>query len=221
MPASGPVSRRSSPIRALISVDLPAFGRPTTRDAHRLRVVVGFGLVGVGIGDVLAGSGFRYWRPHPRPPPRLAPAPRRAQPRSHRGDRAGPGHARRRRAQARQGPSSQLSSIPPSAPRASALLATSTTGLPERLTISAKVRSSGRMPVRASIRKKIRSASSNGDFSLCAHTALQRGRRRILETGGVDDVENAGRTAWRDERAGRASRRECRPPVPASCPQAG
>ena len=30
MPASGPVSMRSSPISALISVDLPAFGRPTT-----------------------------------------------------------------------------------------------------------------------------------------------------------------------------------------------
>jgi hypothetical protein len=30
MPASGPVKSRSSPIRALISVDLPAFGRPTT-----------------------------------------------------------------------------------------------------------------------------------------------------------------------------------------------
>ena len=29
MPASGPVSRRSSPSRRLISVDLPAFGRPT------------------------------------------------------------------------------------------------------------------------------------------------------------------------------------------------
>ncbi len=30
MPASGPVSRRSSPSRRLISVDLPTFGRPTT-----------------------------------------------------------------------------------------------------------------------------------------------------------------------------------------------
>ncbi len=30
MPASGPVKRRSSPIRLLISVDLPIFGRPTT-----------------------------------------------------------------------------------------------------------------------------------------------------------------------------------------------
>ncbi len=30
MPASGPVSSRSSPISVLISVDFPAFGRPTT-----------------------------------------------------------------------------------------------------------------------------------------------------------------------------------------------
>ena len=30
IPASGPVSSRSSPIRRLIRVDLPAFGRPMT-----------------------------------------------------------------------------------------------------------------------------------------------------------------------------------------------
>ena len=33
MPASGPVSRRSSPSRRLTSVDLPVFGRPIDRDA--------------------------------------------------------------------------------------------------------------------------------------------------------------------------------------------
>ena len=35
MPASGPVSRRSSPIRRLISVDLPTFGPADHRDADR------------------------------------------------------------------------------------------------------------------------------------------------------------------------------------------
>ena len=35
MPASGPVSSRSSPMMRLISVDLPAFGRPTIGDLDR------------------------------------------------------------------------------------------------------------------------------------------------------------------------------------------
>ena len=35
MPGSGPVSTRSSPIRRLNRVDLPAFGRPDDRERHR------------------------------------------------------------------------------------------------------------------------------------------------------------------------------------------
>ena len=138
MPASGPVSRRSSPSRRLISVDLPDIGAADHRDADRAvgvarlrsRVLVfgrARGVLGqrgadrvVEIGQALAVLG--------RDRDRIAEA-----------ERIGLGGAALRRAP-------------------SLLLATTITGLPVRRTTSANARSIGVRPERTSIRNRIASA---------------------------------------------------------------
>lgn len=56
MPASGPVIRRSSPIRALIRVDLPALGRADHGNAQRWRI--GIVAIALGIAGQLAQPGL-------------------------------------------------------------------------------------------------------------------------------------------------------------------
>ena len=152
MPASGPVSSRSSPSSRLISVDLPVLGRPTT--ATRI--------------GASARSGVRLVR-------RCAPLGIRrrrgllGQRRAQRLVEIGKplavlGRDRDRIAEAER---IGLDAGRPRAARPSLLLATRIAGLPDLRTRSAKARSTGVGPARASIRKNTASAAAIA-ASVCA-----------------------------------------------------
>ena len=144
VPASGAVSRRSSPISRLTSVDLPAFGPPDDGDADRMRA-------------------RRAW-----PTPRSAPRCVRAAPRAaRRRDRPGPRCARRKSPPGRRGRARRRRAGPPRRRCPSILLAISTAGLPDLRTSSAKTRSTPVGPARASIMKKMASACPIA-VSVCA-----------------------------------------------------
>ena len=104
----------------------------------------------------------------------IGQAPRRARPRSRPARRA---RAHRPRA------------TPACAARPSLLLATRIAGLPERRTRSAKARSTGVGPVRASIRNSTASAAAIAASVCACMRPVRRRRRGLLEAGGVDRGE--------------------------------
>ncbi len=132
MPASGPVSRRSSPISWLTSVDLPAFGRPT---------------MAIFSGEAPASASAS------------SSAGRAASSASNRSDIPSPCSAEI--ATASPKPSLKASSAPTSPALPSALLATSTTGLPRLRSTSPNTSSNGVTPSRASNTNSAMSASSS------------------------------------------------------------
>ena len=164
MPASGPVSSRSSPIMRLISVDLPALGRPTmatlSGGSAILVVLVLAGRLFLG-GTCGISASKRSAKPSPCSAENGTGSPSPAR-RPH----------RRRRA--------------PALP--SALLAIRMTGLPERRTTSAKGRSAGMTPTRASITNRITSASA---MAASVWRACGRGASGSASSrpGGIDDAE--------------------------------
>ena len=175
MPASGPVSSRSSPSSRLISVDLPELGRPTT--AMRI------GLGGLASSPPLSPSASAGSR---RPRARSHRAAPRAAPRR---DRRGPRRARRRSRSARPGRARKPRARRPRAALPSHLLATRIAGLPDRRTRSAK-RAIGRQRARARVdQEQDRVGARDRGLGLLLHAAAQALGRGLFEAGGIDDAE--------------------------------
>ena len=144
IPASGPVSRRSSPIKRLIRVDLPALGRPMT--AMRI------GLSGSSISSTKMSSDaarialYRSAMPSPCSAEMATGSPK---------------------------PRACASPTPPPLSRLSDLLASRMIGLCTLRRRSAKMRSSEVTPSRASIMNMISSASSRA-ASVCSRIRASR-----------------------------------------------
>ena len=135
MPASGPVSIRSSPISRLTRVDLPAFGRPTMairRGAAPFSASSSASTTGRAMASIASKK------------VRQLPSPCSAE-----------------IATGSPKPRVKASRAPASPARPSALLATRITGLPRRCSSSPKIRSIGVTPSRASKTNRARSASSS------------------------------------------------------------
>ena len=153
IPASGPVSRRSSPRMALTSVDLPAFGRPTTA------IWIGRPAGSAAPSPSSSTLSSTGWPPSTST---ISDAP---------GNPAAIGSSACRRssmpspcsaesATGSPSPSSQASISPASAARPSALLATRITRAARLRSSSVSVRSTGVTPARASIMNRQTSAAS-------------------------------------------------------------
>ena len=168
VPASALVSSRSSPSRRLISVDLPALGRPTI--ATRI------------------GRGVSHLARSPRRPRTLRPRRRAPASAAQRVVEIAEPLAMLGRDLDRLAQTQRVASCAGCAVLPSPLLATRTTGLLARRAKSAKAWSFGVRPARASI-TNINARPPDRGFGLLLHSPGQRALGALVQPGGIDDRE--------------------------------